>query len=283
MSKLLGYAARFFLSFFPVGATQGAVKPWKDRRSSLVILGNGPGLNSYLEAVSEPEASADCMCVNLFALNENFEFFKPRHYVVFDPLFFVGLDDENSMASRVFRAINAKLSWDMTLYIPLRFKSHRNSVTKLMPSEHLTIVYFRDAGLPLNGNALSLWLMNQQVIMPRAQNVLVASIYIAMFLGYSEVFLEGADHSWHKYLYLSDDNNLMIKDVHFYDGNPQVKPLLKDPVNRVHFSMEEIFGAYYMLHKSYKTLSKLSKKRGVNVINRTPESFIDAFPKVGRD
>ncbi|RMJ03924.1 MULTISPECIES: hypothetical protein [Gammaproteobacteria] len=279
MSRLVKYAVRFFLSFLPSQSRHASIAPLEDRKPSLVILANGPGLSHYIEGLSEPEASTDSMCVNLFALNSNFEFFKPRHYVIFDPLFVVGLDDPDSMASKVFRSIHSKLSWHMTLYIPLRFKGYEAQIEKLASVEKLRIVYFRDAGLPLDGGATTLWLMDKQVIMPRAQNVLVAAIYIGILLGYPKIFLEGADHSWHRYLHLNDENKLMIKDVHFYDGNPKMTPLLKDAENRVHFSVEDIFRAYYLLHKSYRVLAKISKRRGVQVINRTPDSFIDAFQK----
>jgi len=282
MYRLLSYAVRFFFSFLPLKSTQASIRRLECRRSSLVILANGPGLTDYIEATPEPDEASDYMCVNLFALNNNFEFFKPRHYVIFDPMFFVGLDDQGSTASNVFGAIDSKLSWDMTLYIPLRFKGDRAKVAALVPSKYLTIVYFRDAGLPLDGGKVALWLIDKQVIMPRAQNVLVAAIYISIMLGYPNSFLEGTDHSWHKYLHLTDDNRLMIKDVHFYDGNPKMTPLLKDPENDICFSMEDIFRAYYLLHKSYKVLKKIANRRNVRVINRTPESFIDAFDKVRR-
>ncbi len=282
MSRLLSYAVRFFLSFLPVQSRHASITPLENRNTSLVILANGPGLNQYIEASPEPESGTDFMCVNLFALNSHFEFFKPRHYVIFDPLFVVGLEDPDSVASRVFRTICEKLTWSMTLYIPLRFKGYEAKIENLVSSEKLHIIYFRDAGFPLDGGAISLWLMEHQVIMPRAQNVMVAAIYVGVLLGYSRIFLEGADHSWHKYLHLNNENKLMIKDVHFYDGNPEMTPLLKDSENGIHFSVEDIFRAYYLLHKSYKVLARIAIRKDVRVINRTPDSFIDAFEKGGR-
>lgn len=281
--RLFRYAVRFSLSFLPLQSMYASISSLEGRRSSLVILANGPGLNNYLDATPEPEAQSDYMCVNLFALNSNFEFFKPRHYVIFDPLFVVGLDDSHSMARRVFQAIQSKLTWDMTLYIPLRFKGEQDKIAALTSSANLRIVYFRDAGLPLDGGAGSLWLMDKQFIMPRAQNVLVAAIYIGILLGYPTIFLEGADHSWHKYLCVNDENKLMIKDVHFYDGNPKMTPLLKDASKGISFSVEDIFRAYYLLHKSYKVLRRIADRRGVSIINRTPGSFIDAFDKMVRN
>lgn len=282
MSRLFRYVVRFFLSFFPIQSARASIASLKARNDSLVILANGPGLSQYIEVSPEPESGTDFMCVNLFALDSHFEFFMPRHYVIFDPLFFVGLDDPGSMASKVFSAIQEKLRWSMTLYIPLRFKGYEAQIEKLALSEKLQIIFFRDAGLPLDGAGISLWLMEHQVIMPRAQNVLVAAIYVGILLGYPRIFLEGADHSWHKYLHLNSENKLMIKDVHFYDGNPKMTPLLKDSENRVHFSVEDIFRAYYLLHKSYKVLARIAIRKDVRVINRTPDSFIDAFEKGGR-
>lgn len=283
MQKIFRYACRYVCSFLPGIRSDTVIGPTDSANSSLVILANGPGLRSYLNGVTTPESCVDYMCVNLFALSESFDFFQPSHYVIFDPYFFVDLDDTDALGSRVFSAIYQKTNWPMTLYIPLRFKRYRARLESLVPSSCLTIVFFRDAGFSVHANALTLPLMLSQLMIPKPQNVLVAAIYIALMRRYQTVYLEGADHSWHKYLYLDNDNRLMLKDVHFYDNNPKLSPFFKDPVQKVYFSMEELFLAFHRVHKSYSALRVVAEYMNVRIVNRTPDSFIDCFEKTSRD
>lgn len=283
MLRILRYACRYACSFFPGFRSESVIGPTASANSSLVVLANGPGLKSYLESVAAPESGADYMCVNLFALNESFEFFQPSHYVVFDPYFFVDLDKADALGTRVFTAISKKTQWPLTLYIPLRFKGFKAKLEALLSSPLLSIVFFRDAGFSLHANAFTLPLMISQLVIPRPQNVLVAALYIALMRRYKTVYLEGADHSWHKYLYLDGDNHLMLQDVHFYDENPKLSPFFKDPVRKVYFSMEEIFLAFHRVHKSYGALRRVAEVMKIRIVNRTPDSFIDCFEKTTRD
>ena len=51
--------------------------------------------------------------------------------------------------------------------------------------------------------------------MPFSQNVLVAAIYISLNLGYKNIYLLGADHSWAHDVSVNDDNQLCLNDRHF--------------------------------------------------------------------
>ena len=51
--------------------------------------------------------------------------------------------------------------------------------------------------------------------MPSVENVMVASLYIAIYLGYKTVELYGVEHSWTKSLYVNDHNQVCLHDDHF--------------------------------------------------------------------
>lgn len=282
MKRLLIYLVHYGLSFIPGYRNRFVIRAIEKGAASLVILGNGPALNNYRQSLTVPEENVDYMCVNFFGKHESFLFFRPRHYVVFDPLLFQDLDDETSIGACLLSEVDSRVKWNMRFYIPLRFWGLRKKISKLLSSSNIEVIYFRDAGFLVKENKVSLWMMKHQIISPKAQNVLIACIYLAILLNYHKVFLEGADHSWHKYLSLNKENKLMIKDVHFYDGNPKETPFLKDPKNRVHFTMSEIFYVFYRVHKGYVALRCLADRYGIKVINRTPDSFIDAFERQER-
>ena len=53
--------------------------------------------------------------------------------------------------------------------------------------------------------------------MPRPHNVLIPSIILSMRMGFKKIYLAGADHSWLKEIFVSEDNEVFLTQKHFYD------------------------------------------------------------------
>ncbi|MFM7105462.1 MAG: hypothetical protein ACKOW8_08055 [Flavobacteriales bacterium] len=117
--------------------------------------------------------------------------------------------------------------------------------------------------------------------MPQAQNVLVAALCTAINMDYKSIRLYGADHDWHRTLHVNDTNVLCLKHVHFYEDEQEVKyvPFYKGMHNNETFRMDEIFAAWAKVFQGYHNIAAYARKRGVKILNATPNSFVDAFER----
>src|SRR5690554_86978 len=254
------------------------------RYKKALILGNGPSLQDFVASADWASIGSthDVYCVNNFAFQDAFILCKPSQYVIFDPNYFNSLDTDLESGNSLFLKMVETVDWEMNLYIPIRFYSMGRVLIELFRNTSVRVVFFRDVGLKSYLRFPFLGLMKRQILMPRANNVLIAAIYLSILNGHNHVVIDGADHSWHQHLHVADDNLLYIKDSHFYDKDPGLSPLYKDRLTGQYFSMEEIFESYRLVHKSYRVIGELSASLGVKIFNQTPGSFIDAFPRMGR-
>lgn len=238
---------------------------------TLRILGNGQSLNSvYLNCEDE----IDYMVVNRHVLVDNYIILKPKYYVLADPFFFShekGLD--------ILRQLDAKTTWDMTLFIPYGRKSVKRWKTFFHNNKIEVKTY---NSLIFRGyKSISYYLYKQQVSMPRVQNVLVASIMLGLQMEYNKIELYGVEHSWTKYLTVGDDNLVYLENPHIYDkGKVPPKPI-KEIQHEEEFPMWFALECYMYMFKSYSIIEDYVKSAGLKtkIINKTSGSFIDAFKR----
>ena len=95
---------------------------------------------------------------------------------------------------------------------------------------------------------------------------MIPAIYSAILSGYKRIELYGVEHSWLPHTYVDEHNVVMQKDVHYYGTT--FRP------------WEHADGSNMKYHtfRSYWLLRELADYCGdVQVINKTPNSYIDAF------
>ncbi|MEM9325382.1 MAG: hypothetical protein AAGA85_06990 [Bacteroidota bacterium] len=256
--------------------------------SEVVILGNGPSLRGFLEqhlGFLEGKAS---ICVNLFAMSEEYEKIRPEVYVISAPEFF--LDDQFEMFDKRrkegLRVIASKTSWPMTLYVPMMAKRLKKWKKSFKGNSHITFAYFNNT--PVEGSAVTLWAMRRQLGMPRPHNVLIPCISLSIYLGFKRLYLTGVEHSWLNEIVVNEDNEVLVTQKHFYDKHKEqlqrgVKSELTQPMfkgiklekRRLH----EVIEKFYLSFRSYWELKPYAEDQGVVIINVTPDSYIDAFDK----
>jgi hypothetical protein len=117
--------------------------------------------------------------------------------------------------------------------------------------------------------------------MPRSQNILAASLYLAITRRFKEVYLFGADHSWHEEIRISDANELLIKQEHFYDKPGEavyvpVYDVVKKETSRMSAQFASLSKAFY----SYEILRDYAASMNVQVLNASAKSYVDAFRRV---
>ncbi|MCM1450277.1 MAG: hypothetical protein NC082_08030 [Clostridiales bacterium] len=235
----------------------------------LVIMGNGPSLNKVIEQRDSLLKGRDTMAVNFAANTPQFFDIKPRYYTLADPHFFSSPNDPNVSS---LMANLKKVDWPMTLFIPCK----PSMVESLIGNDRIKIMRFNAIGIE-GSHWLCRIAFNNKWGMPRPRNVLIPSIMIGIWLGYKEIFLVGADHSWTRSLWVDDNNRVVTNLPHYYADNDheqsRVKALYSD------IPLHALFHSYYVAFKAYHEIEFWARTRGVNIYNSTPQSFIDAFER----
>jgi hypothetical protein len=117
--------------------------------------------------------------------------------------------------------------------------------------------------------------------MPQSQNILAASLYLAITRRFKEVYLFGADHSWHEEIRMSDTNELLMKQEHFYDkpgdiAHIPVYDVVKKETSRMSAQFASLSKAFY----SYEVLRDYAASLNVQVLNASAKSYVDAFKRI---
>ena len=249
----------------------------KIKTESCAILGNGPSLKTSLEKHKDFFQKHSLICVNMFALTEEYSVLKPEFYVLLDPAFWLS---DIKVVTDTLEAIKIKTTWPIQIFIPQL--SSKISRFKELPklNKHVSIVYFNYSifnGFKLIGH----WLFSKNLAMPQSQNVLVAALFLSINLGFKKIYLFGADHTWHENLHVDENNILCIKNLHFYDKEKIIEfiPFKKHTQTDETFKIHEIFTTWGKTFYGYIALENYSKYRSSKIYNASEISFIDAFER----
>lgn len=238
---------------------------------TLVILANGPSLNDTIASSSEILRSLPTLAVNFAANAPVFFDLRPRYYVMADPVFFGPAEVANL---RELRNNLARVDWPMTIFVPRKYVNSLPAEIKANPS--VSVAALNNVGV--EGWQ---WLENlaytRNLGMPRPRNVLIPAIMAAAGMGYTEIYLTGADHSWMKTISVDEENHVISVQPHFYkDGAEEQRRV--DTTYRG-LRLHDVVHSFYVAFSSYHTLARWAAHRGIRIYNSTPGSFIDAFQR----
>lgn len=238
----------------------------KPKENELItILGNGPSLR---EDINKIDFGKGQFCVvNYFLDSSLFNSLKPQYYLLADPVFF--------QSETMIESIVEKVHWEMQLFVPYiiwkkRFKKRTFEWLKIIPYNDYSYQGFK---------CVKFWLYKKGWSMPTPQNVLVPSLFNAINMGYKEIRLYGADHSWTKSLCVTKDNVVCAIDSHFYDNKVSINPYWKGREG-CYYKLYEFFRDLSKTFESYHQIREYAERVGSRIINCTEDSFIDAFDKV---
>lgn len=243
----------------------------RDTAGSLIIMGNGPSLRNDLENNPEALMQHDRMAVNFAANAPEFHTIRPTSYILVDPHFFSGKDDDN--LRRLWLNLS-QVSWSMTLIVP----SGKNTVIPQAILENGNIIVEKINCVGAEGFE---WLENMvfghRLGMPRPRNVLIPAIMAGMWMGYKDIYLAGADHSWMKTISVDEQNRVISVQPHFYKDDE--KEQKRVDTTYAGYRLHEIIHSFYVAFNSYHHIARWARRRRQNIYNATPGSFIDAFPR----
>ncbi|MBP3299629.1 MAG: hypothetical protein J6L73_08150 [Muribaculaceae bacterium] len=241
--------------------------------AELTVLGNGPSLNRTIEENGSFLMGRDRLAVNFAANAPQFAQLRPQFYVLADPHFFTAGKDAN--VDRLWDNLRAA-DWGMTLYVPAaRYRQAAAAV-----GTRLTVKKFNltpGEGTP----ALVRPLYDKGLAMPRPRNVLIPSLMIAMREGYRRIYIAGADHTWTRTLGVDDRNRVVSVQPHFYKDDKKEQTRVN--TEYAGYRLHDILYSMYVAFRSYHTIAAYASRRGVSILNITPDSMIDAFPRLRPD
>ncbi len=246
----------------------------KPKAESLIIMGNGPSLRETIANHSALLKRSRTLAVNFAANADTYFELKPYIYVLADPHFFrVGSDGVSADPNvvRLWKNISAT-DWQMTLYVPCKAsipeEIEKNCNIKIKR-------YNLTPGEGLRGPVH--WLYRKGLAMPRPRNVLIASIMIALREGFRNIYIVGADHTWSRDLWVDDKNRVISVQKHFYKDND--KEFERVAQEYAGYHLHDILNSLTIAFRSYHHIAEYAHQIGATIINCTPGSFIDAFPR----
>lgn len=232
------------------------------------ILGNGPSLNITLEKDLDFLKKTEKICINLFAVTDSYMALKPQNYLLLDEAF---VNPTHETAQKAIIAIGEKTSWKINLFVPKKFLKAEVFKRNILSNPNINVVPFNYT-IVKGFDWLVHGLFRNNLGMPQCQNVLVGTLFYAINMGFKEVYLFGADHSWHENIKLDENNNLFAVDTHFY-GEKNYTKLQPSYMSRMLLSLHK---AFY----GYEVLAKYAQKQQVKIFNASAKSYIDVFEKV---
>ncbi len=247
------------------------------------VLGNGPSLNQSLALHTDFLRQTELICVNNFAHSPVFTQLKPQNYVLFDPAYFTyqGGPDERPDIRQTITAFAEQVDWAMTLYVP-QF-ANDSYLLRLLAEKNPRINIARFNYTVVDGfQRLTFWLCANGFGMMQSQNVIIATLALMLNRRFSTIYLFGADTSWHEQIRVSDQNQLLMQQTHFYEDASKVAhvPVYADAAQQQTWSMASQFLSLHKVFRGYERLQAYARYRGVSVLNASVKSYIDAFPRV---
>lgn len=263
---------------------------------NLIIIGNGPSANKFLESNYQRPKSTSLMCVNMFATSSAFNTLKPEFYLLMDSAFFdideisfenpekhSKIDKNPNYLQTLNQVINTwnnlnKVDWEINIFIPqIYFNSYaikkvENKLIKFIEFNYTVVQGFEN---------FENWIYNRGWGSPQCQNVINACIFQATNTGVKNIYLIGVDNNFHLNLQVSEKNEVYVVDDHFYKVEQKIVPLIRPTKSggQENVKMHELFLSLHKAFKSYHRLARYSKYKKINIFNSTEGSFIDAFER----
>lgn len=234
----------------------------------LLVLGNGPSLRDNLRDDMEILRSTPALAVNFFANAPEYTVVRPRYYVLADPHFFMAYATDKNV-ERLWENLRST-SWEMILFIPAQFR--RKVPCALAPA--VRIEYFNFVAMEGFGWFERMVWRNGRG-MPRPRNVLIPSLMISLAMGFRDIHILGADHTWTRTLSVTDDNTVVSVQPHFYADNAGEKERVSSVYAGVR--LHDVLESMVIAFRSYHSIAGYARSLGANIYNSTPGSMIDAF------
>lgn len=107
---------------------------------------------------------------------------------------------------------------------------------------------------------------------PTAHSVPVMCIMIAMYMGFSHIYLLGTDH------------DVVIKNKYLYPFKPKTLlnaiTIVDMKSGDIKFDYFAMFSSYVELWKQYLAINRIAKINNIEIVNATNGGILDVFPRI---
>lgn len=254
-----------------------------EKKKCVCLLGNGPSLRNHLDERGDFFLDKEMLCVNDFALTEEFKKYKPRYYALADPDYFNEEQEVTSPAQfsnreKIISVFKKDVNWEMEIFIP-SYRGTTKCIQDIMEINPKIKFRLINSGSFYGFQFVEKWLRKNKKISYPFQNVLILGLVACIYMNYRKIYLFGADHDWMRNLFVGKDNRVYISDTHFYEENPKkLTPMKKS--SKSYFTMAELCMAFATDFSVYEKINQYSLENGSHIYNMNPNSFIDSFDKV---
>jgi hypothetical protein len=248
----------------------------KPKGENCIVLGNGPSLKNTFTDYEEILKKTPLVCVNNFATSPEFKKFKPCYYVILDPGFFINKQRPDIVAT--FNELKNNTNWAVDLFVPWLYRRDPD-VKYFLQANSFVKISFYNYTIAKGFDFLTFKLFEKNLAMPQFYNVLGASLFLAVNMGYKKIWLTGANHNWFEDIQVNENNALIRKDFHFYDKGDQPYILILDPVSGEIQKIGNFFQALHRIFDSYYLLNKYAISRNCKIYNSSEPSYVDAFDR----
>jgi len=246
-------------------------RPEPPKGKRLIILANGPSLRDTIDSHAGPLRSTPTMAVNFFANTPEFDLLRPPMYVLADPHFFTAAGQAN--VDGLWRRL-AEDGRDIDIYVPVQYiaaaraRIGADAAGRLRPFNCVGVEGFA---------TFERMAYSRGMAMPRPRNVLIPAIMVALRAGYTEIYLTGADHSWMSTIRVTDGNEVVSVQPHFYTDSGAETSRITTAYRDIR--LHEVIYSFYTAFAAYHRIRRYADSCGARIYNATPGSFIDAFER----
>jgi hypothetical protein len=250
-------------------------------KKDFVILGNGPSLDSELQRIDQSIIkNADLICVNHFPSSDDYEKVKPRFYVTGAPDLWLDNIDQHFVddSNKLFKNIAEKTTWELQLFIPFEAKKYARWQSHLKENENVHIRYYNNNAVE-GIRSLNYFTYKRQLGMPRPHNVMIPCLSLTLQPFVNSIMLLGVGHTFLKEIFVSEENEVLIHQQHFYDKKTS-KPKPLDKRGKGKRNLYELLSKLTLAFYGYHVIREYADYLGVKIYNGTKGSYIDAFDRI---
>jgi len=232
------------------------------------ILANGPSLKEAFENGEVLYKNKDVFVVNMFVQSTEFWSIKPKFYFLVDGAYFSPKNERNKELIKILSEAFEKVDWEM--YLCISSSCINGGILTTLRNNHIKILKWNTTTFD-GFKWLSHYMFRKNMAMPKCQTVTNMALTSAINMGYKNIFLYGADHSWTRDLRVNDQNEVCYGDRHVY--STEISVIKKEgTIGRLLHSFANMFDSHWIINE-------YAVSRGVKIWNCTRDSFVDAYSR----
>lgn len=233
------------------------------------ILGNGPSIKTEDLSLLKDEY---VFVVNQSSRNSYYEKVKPNYYICVDPVFF-RVSEENEGDMEMLKAlfnINC-CGASPKCFFPIEEKVR--FIERFEIDKKLDVNYFKQG---LNYHEKYKRKINFAKMIPGSGTVVHYAISLAIYMGFSEIYLLGCDTTG-----IMVSINALLNNITDADYSYHVTDVEKNRIKQMvsDSSLERLCKSYYNTLCAFRWIYEYCKRKGIKMINCSSSSVIEVIPR----